>query len=105
MVLFSHIAAGLFSLDNQCYSLLSRDKGLIFSCWEVSIWHVDASPLSSFASPLRNARRCWHGNGPPPSQRGVPAGAGLSYSWPMASRSPTSLLPSALAAALSTNGR
>src|SRR4030095_4955793 len=105
MILFFHIFEGFLSLVNRCYSLLYQVKGCIFSCWEVSIWRVDASLLSPSASPLRNARRCWRGNGPPPSQQGVPDGAGLSYSWPMAYRSPTSPLQSGLAVALSTNGR
>ena len=41
---------------------------------EVSVWRVDALPPSRSASRLRNARRCWRGNAPPPSRRGVPDG-------------------------------
>ena len=74
------------------------------SC-EISIWLVDAPPLLPSASPLRSAGRCGHGSvQQPPSRRGVPDGAGLSYSWPMGSRSPMWPPRSASTVALFTSG-
>jgi hypothetical protein len=83
--------------------------------WQILVPSLDVSPRSTgclkdaphpsrSVSPLPNVERCWRGNGPQPSQRGVLGAAGLSYSSPMACRSPTLPLRSASAAALSTNG-
>src|SRR5215510_11065667 len=71
---------------------------------EVSVWLVDAAPLSRSASRLRNARRCWRGNAPRPLRQGVPDAAGLFYSWPIGCRFPTLPPRSGSAVALSTNG-
>src|SRR5215475_13946536 len=46
---------------------------------EVVIWRVDVKLPSRSALRLWSVRRCWRGNGQPPSRRGVPGGAGLSY--------------------------
>ena len=69
-----------------------------------AVWLVDASPLSQSTSRLRNAGRCWRGSGQRPSQRGLPDAAGLSYSWPMGSRSPKLPPGSGSPVVLSTNG-
>src|SRR5215831_13199635 len=71
---------------------------------EVSVWLVDAPPPSRSASRLRNAGRCWRGNAPPRSRRGVPDGAGLFYSSPIGCQFPTWPPRLGAAGALSTNG-
>ena len=71
---------------------------------KVAGWLVDARLPSSSASPLCNAGLSWRGSGQRPSRRGVPDGAGLSYSSPMGCPSPTSPPRLASAVASSTSG-
>src|SRR4030095_4753282 len=71
---------------------------------EVVVWRVDVKLPSRSALRLRNVTRCWRDSGQPPPRRGVPDGAGLSYSLPIGCQSPT--LPPRLgsAVALFTSG-
>src|SRR5437016_5213931 len=79
-------------------------KGPIFSSCEVSIWLVDVKLPSRSVSRLRNAARCWRGNGRRPYLLGVPDAAALSYSLPIGYPLPRSLLLSASAGVLSISG-
>src|ERR1041384_6923389 len=56
---------------------------------EAVVWRVDVKPPSRSALRLWNVSRCWRGSEPPPSRRGVPDGAGLSYSSPIGCQSLT----------------